>query len=251
MSDFKPTQLALPGPGAYALYVRRYAPFRSFGGGFEGDSRGFSTSPAATSRTVGVVTFGPQKTTGAKGVSDGSAYVGPYEVRKKLPLGKINTSVGQVNVAITGETSSPGRLSFTVYTEGNLPFKDIAMPGKVARALNWLNQKLRPGSRHPQGTPDIDTFVDFVASFTPTQAVFEGVVRGDGFPNAEAFVVDSTGRAVPLLDYRTKSGAMGPLYRLFGAHAKNQLATFKQVVGLAPGGKFAGVALSPRVVHEK
>jgi hypothetical protein len=245
--------MSVPSPGEFVLYVRRYAPFKSFGGGFEGDARSFSTSLKATSRTVGQVTFGPglKKTTGAKGVSDGSAYVGPWEVRKKLPLGKINTSVGQVNIEITNETTAPGRISFTLYTEGNLPFKDIALPGKLARAINWVNHKIRPKSRNPQGTPDIDTFVDFVASFTATQAVFEGVVRGDGFPNAEVFVIDSNERAVPLLDYRTKSGVMGPLYRLLGTHAKNQLATFKQVVPLSPNGNFANVAFSPKLVHEK
>jgi hypothetical protein len=245
--------MSVPSPGEYVLYVRRYAPFNSFGGGFEGDARSFSTSLKVTSRTVGEVTFGPQlkKTTQAKGFSDGSAYVGPFEVRKKVPLGKINTSVGQVNIEISHETSSPGRISFTLYTEGNLPLKDIALPGKLARAINWVNNKLRPNSRNPQGTPDIDTFVDFVATFTKSHAVFEGVVRGDGFPNAEVFVIDSNERAVPLLDYRTRSGVMGPTYRLFGTHAKNQLAAFKQVVTLSPNGNFANVALSPKLVHEK
>src|SRR5205085_3607087 len=32
------------------------------------------------------------------------------------------------------------------------------------------------------------------------------VVRGDGFPNTEVFVLDAASRAVPLLDYRTRSG---------------------------------------------
>lgn len=41
----------------YSLVVRRYAPFESFGGGFEGDNRQFSVSMAATARTVGVVLF--------------------------------------------------------------------------------------------------------------------------------------------------------------------------------------------------
>lgn len=40
------------------LYVRRYAPFSQFGGGFEGDNRSVSsTSLTATSRTSGSVFF--------------------------------------------------------------------------------------------------------------------------------------------------------------------------------------------------
>jgi hypothetical protein len=42
----------------YFLVVRRYAPFSSFDGGFEGDSRTEATvNPMATARTIGVVAF--------------------------------------------------------------------------------------------------------------------------------------------------------------------------------------------------
>src|SRR6185436_16615251 len=114
-------------PVEFALYVRRYAPFLSFGGGFEGDGRGFSTSLQATSRTVGVATFGPRPGTqvGRTGFSSGSSWVGPWEVRKHVALGSIGKSVGDVRVTVSNVIAGQGKISFTLYTEGNLPLKDL------------------------------------------------------------------------------------------------------------------------------
>src|SRR5688572_11005531 len=44
----------------YVLSIRSYAPFSQFGGGFEGDKRGPSTSPEATSRIAVSLIFNPQ-----------------------------------------------------------------------------------------------------------------------------------------------------------------------------------------------
>jgi len=240
-------------PVEFALYVRRYAPFRSFGGGFEGDGRGFSTSPQATSRTVGVATFGPRPGTsvGGSGFSSGSSWVGPWEVRKHVPLGSIGKSVGDVRVTLTNVVAGQGRISFTLYTEGKLPLEDLVFHKSIAGAMDKLNGALRPNSPRPQGSPDIDTFVDFVATFAGKKVVFEAGVRGDGFPNAEVFVLDARSRAVALLDYRTKSGEAGPLHRLYGAHAGNRLASVRREVELNPDGTF-GTAFGqpPAVVQE-
>ena len=202
----------------YSLYVRRYAPFRSFGGGFEGDGRGFSTSVEATSRTVGVATFGSKADSqvGSKGFSSGSSWVGPWEVRKHVPTGKIIPAMGDVRVTVSNVTASPDKISFTLYTEGNLPLKDLMFKKSIADAMDNANNKIRPNSPRPQMSPDIDTFVDFVATFSNNKVVFEAIVRGDGFPNAEVFVLDAGSKAVALLDYQTKSGETGPLHRLYG-----------------------------------
>jgi hypothetical protein len=224
----------------YSLYVRRYSPFRSFGGGFEGDNRGFTTDLHVTSRTVGVATFSPRS--GAPvafaGYSTGSSWVGPGEVRKSHRLGSIGLHVGQVRVTILNGLCLPNGVSFTLHTEGNLPLKDIFFHRIIADGADKLNSKLRPGSPRPQGTPDIDTFVDFKATFSGDKALFEGVVRGDGFPNAEVFMLDTSLQVVALLDYRTKSGAAGPLHRLFGSHASNRLASFRLEIELKPDGSF-------------
>jgi len=237
----------------FDLYVRRYAPFKSFGGGFEGDGRGFSTDLTVTSRTVGVATFGPQPSGKVNGIgySSGSSWVGPWEVRKAYSLGSIGQHKGDVRVSILGLAASKDKISFTIYTEGNLPLKDLLLKKRLADAANKANSQLRPNSAHPQGTPDIDTFVDFSASFKKGQVVLEGTVRGDGFPNAEVFIVDASSQVVALLDYRTSSGEAGPLYRLFGAHATNRLGIFKRVVELTPEGRFGTNADGPPTVIQE
>jgi hypothetical protein len=237
----------------YTLYVRRYAPFRSFGGGFEGDSRPFSTSPDATARTVGVVTFGigAGAVMASRGFSSGSSWVGPWEVRKSYPLGSITQHGGKVRATMLDVLANRISLSFTLYTEGNLPLKDILFHKSIADGIDRLNQAVRPNSRHPQGTPDIDTFLDFKAMVSGKRILFEGTVRGDGFPNAEVFLVDGRSQALALFDYRTKSNEAGPLHRLFGANAGNRLGTFRREVEILADGSFGpGHGGPPTVVQE-
>jgi hypothetical protein len=237
----------------FALYVRRYAPFHSFGGGFEGDGRGFSTSLQATSRTVGVATFGPRGGTqvGGTGFSSGSSWVGPWEVRRHFPLGGIGKSVGDVRISVSNIVTGQGKIAFTLYTEGNLPLKDLVFHKSIAGAMDKVNNFLRPNSPRPQGSPDIDTFVDFAATFLGKKVLFEAVVRGDGFPNAEVFVLDAKSKAVALFDYRTKSGEAGPLHRLYGAHAGNRLGSVRREVDLNADGTFGpNFSQPPAVVQE-
>jgi len=226
----------------YHLYARRYAPFKSFGGGFEGDDRLYSTDLSKSSRTVGMVTLGPKPSTAisGKGYSDGSAWVGPWEVRKKIPLGKIGTATGTVKMTISDARLGKGWVSFTMYTEGNLPLKDLVFHKKIATVIDKANQKIRSGSRDPQGTPDIDTFVDIKVTYATRRITFEGVVRGDAFPNAELFVMDCRANVFGLLDFRTWSSEMGPLYRLMGSGRKNVFAKFSRIVEIDDRGFFTG-----------
>jgi hypothetical protein len=242
-----------PAKVEFSLYVRRYAPFKSFGGGFEGDGRGFSTSLEVSSRTIGVATFGPalgDKVTGA-GDTSGSSWVGPWEIRNTYSLGSIGKSKGDVVATILKAEAKKGTISFTLYTEGNLPLKDLMLKKGLADAVNSANAFVRPNSRPPQGTPDIDTFVDFSATFEKDHLVFKGVVRGDGFPNAEVFVMDSSSQVVSLLDYRTSSNEAGPLHRLFGAHATNRLGAFDRQVELTSAGLFGKNASEPPTVVQE
>lgn len=229
----------------YTLYVRRYAPFASFGGGFEGDDRVYSTNPSATARTAAVVAFGPSGPGKVDGFSDGSAYVGPWAVRRSVRLGAIGKHIGQVRVRLSGASAGDGKVKFTVYSEGNLPLKDVMFHKTPAGWIDKANAALRPKSPNPQFSPDIDTFIDFSATFTPGSVLFEGTMRGDGFPHAEVFVRDHATGVAGLLDYRTKSGAMGPLYRLYFSGVNNRLASFSRRVSLKPDGSFGGDAAAP------
>ena len=80
----------------------------------------------------------------------------------------------------------------------------------------------------------------------------DAVVRGDGFPNAEVLLVDSTGQVAPLLDYRTKSNFAGPFHRLMGTNEDYVLAKFKIDIPFLPSGVFGGGTMpKPHVVDEK
>jgi len=237
----------------YTLVVRRYAPFESFGGGFEGDNRGFSTSLQVTARTIGMVSFSPlgggvQSTAGS---TSGSTYIGPWAVRKTHPLGAVGKSVGQVRVMVTDVSTGDGRIAFTMQTSGNLPLKDVALHPAIAGAIDKANQWARPGSPNPQGAPNIDTYLDFKASVGAAVMVVEGVMRGDSFPNCEAFLLDGPhgGNAAALLDYRTNGGIAGPL-RLVIPHPGKQRAFFTQSIPLGADGAFAVPSPPPTVVQE-
>jgi len=197
------------------LFVRRYAPFAEFGGGFEGDVRTqATTSSTATARTVGVVEFDNTTVRGYKSFSDGTQFLGagPWLARK------IGKKFSTMKAAIMGVNKSPGSISFTVFTAGSNP--------------------LVPGA------PDIDTYVDFKATWIAASGTtrYEGVVRGDSFPNAEVFIVEENKREVLLFDFQTSSSKnTGPL-RLVGEHASVVLGTFGvNVVAIGPQAPVARV----------
>jgi hypothetical protein len=183
----------------YFLVVRRYAPFATFGGGFEGDSRTeASTLPTATARTVGTVMFTPTDVQGYIGFSDGSTFEGAGAWLAE----KIGRRYSKVKAEVSGISILPQSLSFVVHTSGANPLVPIVAPA-------------------------IDTYIDFKASFGRGGNTYAGTVRGDNFPNAEVFVVEPSGRQVLLFDFRTAGGKnTGPFTRLFGGHASQVLGTF-------------------------
>ena len=198
------------------LFVRRYAPFSTFGGGFEGDVRTqATTSPTATARTVGVVEFGPRAIRGYRSFSDGTQFLaaGPWLASK------IGKKFSNVRAEVTNISINSKAISFTVFTAGANP--------------------LVPGA------PDIDTYVDFKATFfTEGNTLYGGTIRGDSFPNAEVFIIEENGRQVLLFDFRTTGGRdTGPL-RLIGEHAGVVLGTFSvRVPAVGPLAPVPAVAL--------
>jgi hypothetical protein len=184
----------------FLMIFRRFAPFASFGGGFEGDNRIATADPAASSRTSGSVMFDETRAQPLSGASSGTAYVGPFEVMKDIGPRFLGRHFAKVSLKLSNFRSAGNGIQFTAYTEGGNPM----VPG----------------------APDIDTFVDLVAHFGPDRVNFTGDLRGDGFPNAEVIFVDPTGKAHLVLDYRTSSGITGPMTRLMGNGDTNKFARF-------------------------
>ena len=185
----------------YYLVVRRYAPFRTFGGGFEGDVRTEATvNPRATARTIGIVAFTQAGVTEYQGSSSGSTFEGAGEWVSKI----IGRHYSHVRADVSAVTLGANSIAFTLHTAGANPLVPIV-------------------------APDIVTYVDLKVSFAAAALTFAGTVRGDTFPNAEVFALDARANGAMLFDYRTAGGATtGPLRLISRADAT--LGTFSVAV---------------------
>jgi len=195
----------------FALIFRRYAPFAKFGFGFEGDHRkGPSVSMNATARTIGSVPFDRGQIGFVGGSSSGTQYVGGPDWLRKLA----GNPKSHVSSSISGKAVTANTISFTASTAGANPMLKLI-------------------------APDIDTFIDFGVEWIGTGLRFHGRVRGDDFPNAEVFVLDSDGAGCLLFDGRTTGGQdTGPITRLAGAHQSRVLGSFNCAMPLSRSGTF-------------
>jgi hypothetical protein len=203
---------------AYLLVFRRYAPFKSFGGGFEGDDR---PSPSlgldATARTIGVVVFSVGCVGSATGLSSGTAFVGLGSSVQRFSAAiarSLGRSHSKISASVTVATANLERVSFVAQTAGANPMVPLV-------------------------APDIDTFVDFQAVFRSSTVEFFGKVRGDSFPNAEIIVYDQCLTPALIFYFRTTGGRnTGPITRLMGSGKNNTIGSFRTLVDVDDHGQF-------------
>jgi hypothetical protein len=230
-----PDRAASPGPQAdepqvgFSMTLRRFAPFESFGGGFQGDAKsrhilaandgtgGFSTDPNATSRTSLTIAVEGQAITQPRGHADLSRH----------PL----LGEGRAEVR-TMSTSTPASS-----TDGELDAQSAAsMPLTLANGhLSFV-----------PWAPDIDSDVELTYEQKPHALEVAGAVWGDRFPNAELFLSDRSQTSVMVGTFQTDAGATGPLLELFGAGARvpaSKPVGFHAEIPLDPDGNFAGSPL--------
>ena len=153
------------------LYIRSFAPWKTFGGGFSGDNRGFTTSreKAVTSRITGIVKFFiyPIVILSQTAHSDPSHH----------PLRGTATGTPAISVSSSGNNM------------------DVSIAG---------SNPLIP-------SPDIDLDLGMSVVRATARTHFIGNLFGDAFPNAEVFIVDQHGRATMLLTFATQGGPItGP-----------------------------------------
>jgi RHS repeat-associated protein len=171
-------------PARVDLYLRSFAPFGRFGGGFRGDTRGFTTDLNASSRMWGRVTVNLETgaVTNPVGRSSGTSCAGPpcsWAFGAREETANIAMSVTPLADGVTIVTLS-----------GANPFSSIAPDIDLSLTL-----QVRPGG------------------------FLSATLRGDAFPYAEVFAVGSSG-AKMLLTYRTLGGALtGPALYLPGKNS--------------------------------
>ncbi len=204
----------------YTFHVRAFHPDASFGGGFDGDNRSFSTSLDVTSRIQQEVTL-DTSTDGLTQRSWSDESHNPYYplISPWLPTRATETpESGTHSHRVQNSGADVEQHSFTSYVQGNNP--------------------LVPGS------PNID--VD--GHFTVTEDLARGrlhiraTFKGDNFPNTESFVTDRGGHAV-FIATGTLDGS--PL-DLIGEHQDRQVMRADLEVHLDRNGMFTGVSSGGR-----
>ena len=149
----------------YPITIRSYHPGKTFGGGFGGDSRGFSHRSGVTSRVTHTVVADA-----AVGTLSYNSDRNTKSSRSHHPiLGSAQENPnGYANI-----TSAEGStLSFETGYEGTNPLTPGAPAIDIAAGLSI--------------TEDLD------AGFL----TISGSVNGDDFPNTEAFITDPSGQSV-------------------------------------------------------
>ncbi|SKB93651.1 RHS repeat-associated core domain-containing protein [Chryseobacterium balustinum] len=194
----------------YPVTTRSFAPFASFGGGFAGDNRGFSTSSSVTSRLSHSYVMNTDNHTYTNYGASSSPSSHPYLGTATAPddRGTISNAVYSTNK--DGSTTT----SWTATMAGHNPL--------VA------------------GSPDIDVKTNF--SLTENKAAgtlgVSVTQTGDGFPSSETMIGDTGGNQL-MIGVSTAVGT--PFTHLFGEGNNNAMMSNNFTVTMDENGVFTGV----------
>ncbi len=203
----------------YTFHVRAFHPDSTFGGGFDGDNRGFSTSLDVTSRIQQEITLNTSTDQiSQRSWSDQSVYKDPTGLTDRALRRTAVPESGVSDYRLNNANEAVETHTFNTSVQGNNP--------------------LVPGS------PNID--VD--GRFTVTEDLARGQLRvqaqfnGDNFPNSESFVTDSRGVAVSIA-----AGTLaGTPFSLVGEHADRPIMNADLIIKLDGQGNFTGVTSGGR-----
>jgi hypothetical protein len=159
--------------GPETLYIRSFAPWKTFGYGFSGDNRSFTTThvpggvaksaAGATSRITSIIKFNPDPLS----IISQTAYSDPSH----HPLLGTATGTPHVTATVSG-------------------FKmNIQMAGAVP-LLHGL-------------APDIDVKLDMQVLGLASRTFYSGNLYGDAFPDAEVFIVNPSDKTKMLHTFTT------------------------------------------------
>lgn len=201
----------------YPISVRSFAPFSSFGFGFHGDNRGYSTSSSATARVHQQINFDTDKSGfSARAWSSPSYYA--------------NSPSG----AVTGNPTIEFTKGLSISQNGD------------SKTFGFATHSAGANPKTPDGSPNIDVFSDFsitANSKTGTLAI-SGKLTGDNFPSTEAFISDPSGQNVFLGVGQIAEGVgrnTGPFTELPGQNRNNPITSFNISVTTDKKGNFTGV----------
>lgn len=189
----------------YPITIRSFAPFKTFGGGFHGDNRGFSTSSTATARVHQRINFDTDKTQLKTNV-----WSSPTSHRF-LPGSLTETpsvSIGGFSIADNGGSRT---FNFDTHSKGANP--------------------MAPGS------PNIDVFSNFSITESDGLLNISGNLKGDNFPSAEAFITDPNGNNI----FIGIGFYEGSPFSSLGGENKRDITSFNFGITTDKSGNFTGV----------
>ncbi len=209
----------------YVISTRSFAPHESFGAGFQGDDRGYSTDPDVTSRIHSTITFDTEATNAVTS-SDVDAESDP-SVHHLTPFWQPQ------------ETPSVEVLSQNVDRDGNTTTVDVRTKHRGKDAYGEL---LGLGVFDINPAPAIDVVTDLrVVDDRDAQTLtISGQLTGDNFPATEAFITDPSGQSVFLGTGGPPSIAT-PFLNLMGGFDRD-IADIAVTINTDEHGNFVSVA---------
>ncbi len=187
------------------LYVRSFHPMANFGIsglGYHGDDRGFSYSTGVTSRIYAIVRIG-LTTPGVvleKVESDPSSGLGGILHQDYSQPGTKPKARASGQVDPYRDNGDQGAQLMLTYSGQN-----FAMPmgdSETARKLLW---------EHAVPALDVTCSLHLTVDRDDKKMSFAFRMTGDGFPNAEAFLLDSTSAPLMLVTHRRVGSALTQL----------------------------------------
>ena len=199
----------------YPVHIRSFAPFKTFGGGFHGDNRGYSTKLGAQEVSGGVTSRVQQSFTAdpAKGTVAGTKTWSDPSSHSTLPLG-------------TKTAEASGR------AEGTFAHSPTVSKATITSEMAGANP-LVPGS------PDIDV----KSNLTLTENLEKGILsveasmKGDRFPAAEMLIGDTKGQQLMVI----ASPYQGDPYSSLPGDNNKSMGSAKFDIKINEKGEFIGV----------
>ena len=201
----------------YPITIRGFAPFNSFGFGFHGDDRGYSTGDA-TARVHQKINFDTDKTQ-----IKTTAWSSP----------SFRTSSPHNQKTATPEVKFEG--DFTIKQNGDN--KTFGFGTHVAASNPLTPQAI---------TPNIDIFSNFSITENKKAGMLNisGKLTGDNFPSTEAFISDPSGQNVFIGVGQIGAGVgqnTGPFTELPGENSTRPITDFNFSITTDKKGNFTGV----------
>lgn len=199
----------------YPITIRSFAPFKTFGGGFHGDNRGFSNTRSysdgrgPSARVHQVINFDTEKTS-----LSADTWSSPTWHNWRSSYKKTSKPIANVGSISTSSSCDAKTFNFDTHYAGTNPLIPVAPPIDVFSNFSITDNK-------NTGTLDIS-----------------GKLTGDNFPSTEAFISDPSGQNV-FIGVGFYEGS--PFSSLSGENKDKPIMNFSFSITTNSDGNFTGV----------